>query len=76
MWILGLLRVAMPRSSRGIACVERAWKMRVQEERTRSSNSRSGNMDFLQKLGEQKEGKDFVTCNCNSSREHRRTRRL
>jgi len=27
-----LLKVVMLRSSRGIVCVERAWKMRVQEE--------------------------------------------
>jgi len=56
------------------------WKelgrLGCRKRRTSSSNSRSGNMDFLQKLGEQKEAKDFVTCNCNSSREHRRTRRL
>jgi hypothetical protein len=51
-------------------------EIRAKREEFHAFFCRSRNMDLFQKLGEQKEGKDFVNCNYNSNKEHRRMQRL
>ncbi len=51
-------------------------EIRAKKEEFYAFFCRSENMDLFRKLGEQKEGKDFVNCNYKSNKEHRRMQRL
>jgi len=47
-------------------------EIRAKREEFHPFFCKAKNMDLFWKLGEQKEGKDFVNCNYNSNKEHKR----